>query len=143
MNKRKFSLALPALICAAALGAALTSCVTKVPPASPDMDLTPAVMFQRAQDASSAGDYNNALEYYRLFKQKYPEDTARNAWADYEIAFIYYKKKDYTEAARLFDELLDRYKRGEQLPDGPRVLAIKVRAKIEAKLAPKGQEPAS
>jgi outer membrane protein assembly factor BamD (BamD/ComL family) len=121
--------------------ASLLSCVTRVPPASADLNLTPAVMFQRAQDASGSGDYTRALDYYQLFKEKYPEDRARGAWADYEIAFIYYKMGDYARSLSLFNELLDRYTREESLPDGPRILAAKIKEKIEAKLNPNTQEP--
>ncbi len=118
----------------------LSACVTRVPPASPDLELTPAEMFQRAQDASSSGDFSRSLDYYRLFKQKYPQDKDRGVWADYEIALIYHKTGDDVEAIRLFDELLDRYAKREPLPDGPRILAEKVKARIEAKLNPKAPE---
>ncbi len=146
MKIKDFPRILVILTCAVACLAAfaqLSSCVTRVPPASPDLELTPAEMFQRAQDASSSGDFSRSLDYYRLFKQKYPEDKERGAWAEYEIALIYHKVGDDAESIRLFNELLDRYAKGETLPEGPRILAEKVKAKIEAKLNPKAPEPAT
>jgi tetratricopeptide (TPR) repeat protein len=137
---KDFSRILAILTCFAAFGQ-LSACVTRVPPVSPDLELTPAEIFQRAQDASSSGDFSRSLDYYRLFKQKYPEDKDRGAWAEYEIALIYHKMGDNVESIKLFNELLDRYAKDESLPDGPRILAKKVKARIEAELNPKAPEP--
>ncbi len=106
------------------------------PVPSDTSDLTPAEIFQRAQDASDKSDYSIALQYYRLFQEKFPDDVEHQTWASYEIAFIYHKMGDDKKALVLFDELLARYQSGEKLPEAPRILAEKVKARIESDLKP-------
>jgi outer membrane protein assembly factor BamD (BamD/ComL family) len=106
------------------------------PVPSDTSDLTPAEIFQRAQDASDRSDYSVALQYYRLFQEKFPVDVEHQAWASYEIAFIYHKMGDDKKALELFDELLARYQGGEKLPEAPRILAEKVKARIQSDLKP-------
>jgi outer membrane protein assembly factor BamD (BamD/ComL family) len=98
-------------------------------------DLTEADLFQRAQEASDAGKYTLALRYYAAFQERFPEDRDRNLWARYEIALLRHKMGDDATAVRLFDELLGLYtgEAAAELPQGPRILAEKIKAKIEAK----------
>jgi outer membrane protein assembly factor BamD (BamD/ComL family) len=110
-------------------------CVSQPVP-SDVSDLRPAEIFQRAQDASDKSDYSTALQYYKLFQDKFPDDAERQAWAAYEVAFIYHKMGDDKRALVLLDELLARYARGEKLPEAPRILAEKVKARIESDLKP-------
>jgi outer membrane protein assembly factor BamD (BamD/ComL family) len=104
------------------------------PVSSLSADLTPAEIFQRAQDASDKADYSTALQYYKLFQDKFPDDRERQAWASYEVAFIYHKMGDSKKALVMLDDLLARYAKGEKLPEAPRILAEKVKARIEADL---------
>jgi tetratricopeptide (TPR) repeat protein len=102
--------------------------------------LTPMEYFQRAQEASDAGRYELSMAYYEKFQEQYPEELERNVWAEYEIALLYYKMGKNRIALERFDALLARYQAGEpDLPEGPRILAEKVKARIEEKLAP--EEP--
>jgi outer membrane protein assembly factor BamD (BamD/ComL family) len=102
--------------------------------------LSPMEYFQRAQEASDAGRYALAMAYYEKFQEQYPEERDRNVWAEYEIALLYYKMDKYQTALQRFDALLARYESGEaDLPEGPRILAEKVKARIEEELAP--EEP--
>jgi tetratricopeptide (TPR) repeat protein len=116
---------------------------TQIPP-----DLSPADYFQKAQEASDAGRFALALKYYESFLQRYPEERDRGLWARYEIALLHSKMKDVDTALRLFDELLALYA-GEdaaQLPQGPRILAEKIKAKLQAEkkaAAPSQTAPAS
>jgi tetratricopeptide (TPR) repeat protein len=116
---------------------------TEIPP-----DLTPADYFQRAQEASDAGKYALALKYYQAFLERHPEERDHGLWARYEIALLHSKMKDTATALRLFDELLALYA-GEdaaQLPQGPRILAEKIKAKLLAsmpKAAPAKTAPAN
>ena len=103
--------------------------------------LTPMEYFQRAQEASDSGRYELSMAYYEKFQEQYPEELDRNVWAEYEIALLYYKMGKNRIALERFDALLARYQVGEpDLPDGPRILAEKVKTRIEQKLAP--EEPA-
>jgi tetratricopeptide (TPR) repeat protein len=104
---------------------------TKIPP-----DLGPADYFQRAQEASDAGRYAVALKYYESFLEKYPDERDRGLWARYEIALLHSKMNDTATALRLFDELLALYtgEAAAQLPEGPRILAEKVKARLLASM---------
>ena len=97
-------------------------------------DRSPAELFQIAQEASDSGNYKAAMEYYKLFQQKYPDEISRNLWASYEIAFLHHKTGDDEEAARLFRKLIPGYsvEGAEPLPQGPRVLSELVLVDIEA-----------
>lgn len=103
--------------------------------------LTPMEYFQRAQEASDAGRYALSMEYYETFQEQYPEERDRNVWAEYEIALLYHKMGKDQIALERFDALLARYESGEpDLPEGPMILAQKVKTRIEEKLA--AEEPA-
>jgi tetratricopeptide (TPR) repeat protein len=131
MSKRRF----PRFFAAAALFSLLYAC-SSVPDEIPD-DLTPLEYFQRAQEASDAGRYSLSMQYYEKFQELFPEERDRNVWAQYEIALLYYKMKEYQASLRRFDDLLARYELEEvpELPEGPKILAQKVKARIEGILA--------
>ena len=98
--------------------------------------LTPMEYFQRAQEASDAGRYELSMAYYEKFQEQYPEERDRNVWAEYEIALLYHKMDNDQIALERFEALLGRYESGEpDLPEGPRILAEKVKARIEEELA--------
>jgi len=104
-------------------------------PVNIPQELTPADLFQKAQEASDVGRYALALKYYQAFQQRYPDERDRNLWARYEIALLHYKMGDDATAVRQFDELLAMYS-GEgaaDLPQGPKILAEKIKKKIEEK----------
>jgi tetratricopeptide (TPR) repeat protein len=102
--------------------------------------LTPMEYFQRAQEASDAGRYALSMAYYEKFQEQYPEERDRNVWAEYEIALLYHKMGKNQIALERFDALLARYESGEpDLPEGPRILAEKVKVRVEEKLA--SEEP--
>jgi outer membrane protein assembly factor BamD (BamD/ComL family) len=98
--------------------------------------LTPMEYFQRAQEASDAGRYALSMAYYEKFQEQYPQERDRNVWAEYEIALLYHKMDKNQIALERFDALLARYESGEpDLPEGPRILAEKVKVRVEEKLA--------
>jgi outer membrane protein assembly factor BamD (BamD/ComL family) len=107
------------------------SCAS-APVAAPD-GLTPAELVQRAQDATDKNKYDQAIVYYQAILDRFPDDLGSVCAAEYEIAFINYKKKNYDEAKTGFRSLLERY-RGEDaalLPTQYRILGEKILAKIE------------
>jgi outer membrane protein assembly factor BamD (BamD/ComL family) len=103
--------------------------------------LTPLEYFQRAQEATDENRYALAIAYYQKFQEQYPEEQYpdqrdRNIWAEYEIALLHHKMGKDQIALERFEALLARYEAGEtDLPEGPRILAEKVKARIEEKLA--------
>jgi len=66
-----------------------------------------------------------------------PDDRERGAWASYEIAFLYFKEKDGAKALALVEELLAEYAADPgDLPPAPRILAEKLKARIQAENPP-------
>ena len=101
----------------------------KTTPDQIDENLTPPEFFQYAQEAVvERNDYKTALMYYQTFIERFPEDMANVVAAEYEIAFIHYKKNDYETAKQLFTSLLARYddEESSRLPRWPAVLAEKL-----------------
>lgn len=129
--KRTHTLSAAACIAACFIVFLFAGCASA--PEEISADLSPAEYFQKGQEAANAGRYDQAEGYYRMFLQNYPDDRARGVEAEYEIAFLAYKRGETEEAARLFEELLDKYRSEEAAayPQWPRVLAAKVLDSIE------------
>ena len=114
---------------------ALSACASV--PETIEEGLTPAEFFQRAQEASDSGRYATAQKYYEVFLERFPEETERRLWAKYEIAFLYHKMGKDKLALEGFEALLEEYALGPpELPQGPRILAEKVKARIEKQQKP-------
>jgi TolA-binding protein len=108
-------------------GLLVAACQT-VPKSIPTT-LTPAEYFQDAQQAVSQHEnYDAALVYYDTFIKRFPNDSSRIAEAQYEIAFLYYKKGDLTKSRDLFTKIVDKYKQpsADSLPRWPLVLSNKL-----------------
>jgi outer membrane protein assembly factor BamD (BamD/ComL family) len=135
MTARK-SIPLAIALCAAVAVLVLSSCATQGPVSV--QGLTPAEIFQRAQDATDQGNFTRAMQYYTLFLQAYPDDKEHGVWAHYEMAFLYLKMKQNTKALASFNDVLALYATpDETLPPAPRVLAEKLKAQIEQTLKKK------
>lgn len=106
----------------------LAACRT--PPAPEDIpeDLTPMEFFRRGQEATDARRWDTALTYYQVFLERNPNDLHYGPAAEYEIAFIHFKRGEYSVAERKFEELLARYESAESdsMPDWPRILSERV-----------------
>lgn len=97
-------------------------------------DVTPAEVFQLAQEAAiEERDYETALHYYGQVKELFPNDEESKIIADYEIAFIHYKTERTDEARDEFQAIIDRYEEEDagRLPSWPPVLAEKLIQKID------------
>jgi outer membrane protein assembly factor BamD (BamD/ComL family) len=92
---------------AAAFAFFLSACATgdNVIPA----DLSPEKLVQLAQEESDKNRYNSAERYYNAILERFPDNIAAVCGAQYEIAFIHYKQKKYTEAEEEFNALIYRY----------------------------------
>jgi outer membrane protein assembly factor BamD (BamD/ComL family) len=93
-------------------GLCLAACATGT--ANIPQDLTPAELIQRAQEASERNRYNQALQYYTALLERNSTNIDLVCTAEYEIAFIHYKQKKYSQAKEGFKSLLERY----DSPDG-------------------------
>lgn len=113
---------------AAVLLLGLVACRT--PPAPEDIpeDLTAMEFFRLGQEATSAQRWETALTYYQVFLERNPEDLHYGPAAEYEIAFIHYKRGEYSVAERKFQDLLARYETPEsdEMPEWPRILSERI-----------------
>jgi tetratricopeptide (TPR) repeat protein len=101
-------------------------------------ELSPSELIQRAQEASDRNRYNYALQYYQALLERNSTNIDLVCTAEYEIAFIHYKQKKYTQARTEFNNLLMRYDmpNGEMLPQQFKLLANKVLERISEKEKP-------
>lgn len=122
--------------------AALASCAGSPDPTD-TTNLSAPKLVQLAQDAADLGEYELAGAYYQQVRDRFPTDTERVLWATYEIAFLQHKMGNDPEAIRLLGELIASY--GEEpdlnLPQGPRILAEKVKTNLEAAVAESAKNP--
>lgn len=93
-------------------------------------------MFQRAQESSDQGRYEQALAYYDEFIRRYPDDPGSIVEAEYEIAFIAYKRDQLSQARQGFEEILAQYESSDsgRLPAWPRVLSEKLIERINEQM---------
>jgi len=101
-------------------------------------DLTPAELIQRAQEASDRNRYNYALQYYTALLERNSTNIDLVCTAEYEIAFIFYKQKKYSQAKEKLNLLLERYDipDSDLLPPQFKRLATIVLERIDAKENP-------
>jgi outer membrane protein assembly factor BamD (BamD/ComL family) len=102
-------------------------------PANVSDTITPAELVQRAQEASDRNRHNQALGYYGLVLERFPNNIEYVCAAEYEIAFLHYKQKKYDLAESELRKLLARYDNpdSELLPPQYRILANIVIASVE------------
>jgi outer membrane protein assembly factor BamD (BamD/ComL family) len=102
-------------------------------------DLSPAEIIQRAQEASDRNRYKLALQYYQALLERNPTNIDLVCTAEYEIAFIHYKQKKYTDARMELNALLARYNTPDEelLPPQFKRLANIVLDRITEKEKPK------
>jgi outer membrane protein assembly factor BamD (BamD/ComL family) len=114
--------------------ASMTSCSSTVDPYKEE--LSSELYFQKAHEASDNGNFPLAIDYYKAFQQKFPDEIKGNLWASFEIAFIYHKQGNNDEAIKLFQALLDKYALpgAADYPQAPKILTEKVLADIQNKM---------
>jgi len=107
-------------------------------------DLSPEELIQRAQEASDRNRFNLALQFYQALLDRNPDNLAWVVNAEYEIAFIHYRQRNFGVARAGLYALLERYEEpgGEFLPEKFRVLAHVVLGRIaerETQRFPRGR----
>jgi outer membrane protein assembly factor BamD (BamD/ComL family) len=104
---------------------------TDIPP-----DMSQSELIQEAQEAADDENWDAALAYYQALIDRYPQDRSATVAAQYEMAFIEYKRGDIEAAQSGFEQLLGVYDfEAEALPAWPRVLAERILEEIAAEQA--------
>ena len=108
----------------------LCACVTTV---VIPYDLSPAELIQRGQEAADRNRFNVALQYYEALRDRNRDSLDLVITAEYEIAFIHYKQRDFPQARAGFNAILEHYESpdAELLPQQFRRLAEVVLARID------------
>jgi outer membrane protein assembly factor BamD (BamD/ComL family) len=121
-------------IAAAAIAASLFVACAGAPKSIPDT-LSARELVQRAQESSDAYNYDAAVAYYKALGERFGSDPLYQTTAEYEIAFIAYKKGRYAEAKAGFENLLAKYSgpNGDSLPQRYAILSKKVLESIANK----------
>jgi tetratricopeptide (TPR) repeat protein len=116
----------------AALTILAVSCISTGPVEIPD-DLSPADLIQRGQEKKKKNRYNISIQYYEAIIERFSYDIDNIIAAEYEIAFINYKQKNYIQAKAEFNRLLARYNTPDQelLPAQFKILSNIVLEKIK------------
>ena len=111
--------------------AVFTTCSTA--PSDISSDLSAPELIQRAQEASDRNRYKTSLLYYEAVLERYAFDLNYVCEAEYEIAFIKYKQKDYIIARAGLMSLLKHYEGPdmELLPQHFKILSNIVLEKID------------
>ena len=109
----------------------ILSCATG--PITVPYGLTPMELIQRGQEASDRNRFSHALQYYDALLERYPFDIDFICAAEYEIAFVHYKQRDYDLSREKFNALLARYYApgGQMLPPQFEILSNIVLARID------------
>lgn len=112
-----------------------SACQTELPEIPED--LSQPEFFQRAQDAADENEWEVSLHYYETFIERYPNDEENIVAAEYEIAFIHYKKEEYRTSRELFEELLQKYEEDEDesLPAWVEILSEKILDRVNERIA--------
>jgi len=116
-----------------------SACVTTVDISE---DLSPAELIQRAQEATDRNRYRIAMQYYEALYERNRNNIDLVITAEYEIAFIHYKQKDYQQAREGFNSLLQYYETPDEalLPQQFKRLSQIVLARMDEKEAPRASK---
>ena len=90
------------------LGIALFLCACATTVIIPH-DLSPAELIQRGQEAADRNRFNVALQYYEALRDRNSDNIELVITAEYEIAFIHYKQRDFARARAGFNTVLEHY----------------------------------
>lgn len=115
---------LKALLCAASL-LAVTGCRSVPDPATIPTEMSVAELAQKGQSAFDSNNFKAAEVYYQLIIDRYGTDVSALTAAEFEIAHLRMKKKDWDDARIRLEALIDRYEiaGGAGLPPEYLVLA--------------------
>lgn len=134
---------LPALLFSA-LVLAVTGCASVPDPASIPPDTTVLELSQLGQESIDDNNYKAAEVYYQTIIDRYGTDAKSLTAAEFEIAHIRMKKKNWSEASTLLEGIIARYETtgGTGLPPEYLVLAKNDLARIPAESKPAEAKPA-
>lgn len=120
-----------------ALLLALSSCMTVPDPATIPPELSIAELSQKGQQSFDQNNFKAAEVYYQLVIDRYGTDASALISAEFEIAHLRMKKKNWDEARVKLEAIVAKYEQDESssLPPEFLVLAKNDLARIPEKTA--------
>jgi len=114
-----------ATIACTALIASIIGCKTVPDPESVPPDASVAELSQLGQSALDDDNYKAAEVYYQIIIDRYGSDMGSRTAAEFEIAHLRMKKKDWADAKARLEAIIARYETtgGAELPPEYLVLA--------------------
>ena len=109
------------------------SCATRLSVISDD--ITPMELIQRGQESWNRNRFTAALHYYSTLIERFPETPEYIEFiiaAEYEIALMHERRREFDTARVMFNDILARYDSpdAELLPPQFRVLSLIVLDRI-------------
>lgn len=98
-----------AYLCCMIMTLGLFSCMTIPKESEIPEESTPADLTQKAQEAFDSGNYRAARIYYEVILQRFPSDESACVAAQYEIAHLHIKKRQWKEAYAILEKILAQY----------------------------------
>ena len=88
----------------------MASCASKPPVLTKNGRPLTIIEYEKiAQKEYEEGRYDNAIMAYKAIIKNYPDHLSEVAWANYEIGYCYYMKKDYEKAEEYFRKVVNEY----------------------------------
>ncbi|MCL2180154.1 MAG: hypothetical protein FWB83_03415 [Treponema sp.] len=72
-------------------------------------DLSSEEIIQRGQEAMDNNRYNAAMQYYQALYERNRRSIDLVITAEYHIAYIHYKQRNYTQARAGFNGVIEQY----------------------------------
>jgi hypothetical protein len=132
-----------AVLPCAVLLLAVSGCASVPDSASIPPEITIVELSQKGQTALDENNYKAAEVYYRTIINRFGADSGALTSAEFEIAHIRMKQKQYAEAKEMLDVIVARYATtgGAGLPPEYLILAKNDLARIPASAAPAKSAP--
>ena len=95
------------------------------------IDKPEKVISEAALEFYNAGRYRKAIDTYRLILDNPDAEPKYRLWAQYEIAFSFYRMDDFEKAEKEFQKVLEMFPDTNIQERAPRILAEKMINKIQ------------
>ena len=96
-------------LCCMIMTLSLFSCMTVPKEAEIPEDSSAADLTQKAQEAFDAGNYRAARVYYEVILKRFADDESVCVAAEYEIAHLHIKKRQWKEAYTILEKIIAQY----------------------------------
>ncbi len=87
----------------------LFSCMTVPKESEIPADATAADLAQKAQEAFDSGNRRAARVYYETILKRFPDDESACIAAQYEIAHLHIKKRQWKDAYTILEKIIAKY----------------------------------